>query len=169
ESRLWCLYGFVGPAFLERRLYCHGAVRRFGLGRSHNLSPEWRVPYEEASAEKRCTNVLAADAAGGGEETHGLAITAIEREGDPHPFTVVAADLKTVGAPAAVALVDGDASGMAPLDAAGMAIEQEAVDTVVCLTLAKWETVSGRFGGYLRMPSRVYTVDRCGHASKLVL
>jgi hypothetical protein len=23
------------------------------------------------------------------------------------------------------------------------------MDTVVCLTLAKWETVSGRFGGYL--------------------
>ena len=23
------------------------------------------------------------------------------------------------------------------------------LDTVVCLTLAKWETVSGRFGGYL--------------------
>src|SRR5881227_1332123 len=24
------------------------------------------------------------------------------------------------------------------------------IDTVVCLTLAKWETVSGRFGGYLK-------------------
>jgi|SRR6516165_10463144 len=24
-----------------------------------------------------------------------------------------------------------------------------AIDTVVCLTLAKWETVPGRFGGYL--------------------
>ena len=23
------------------------------------------------------------------------------------------------------------------------------MDTVVCLTLAKWETVSGQFGGYL--------------------
>jgi hypothetical protein len=23
------------------------------------------------------------------------------------------------------------------------------IDTVVCLTLAKWETVSNRFGGYL--------------------
>jgi hypothetical protein len=23
------------------------------------------------------------------------------------------------------------------------------IDTVVCLTLAKWETVSGQFGGYL--------------------
>ena len=26
------------------------------------------------------------------------------------------------------------------------------IDTVVCLTLAKWETVSGRFGGYLSGP-----------------
>jgi hypothetical protein len=26
------------------------------------------------------------------------------------------------------------------------------IDTVVCLTLAKWETVSGRFGGYLIWP-----------------
>ena len=24
------------------------------------------------------------------------------------------------------------------------------MDTVVCLTLAKWETVSGQFGGYLK-------------------
>src|SRR5262249_61155094 len=34
-------------------------------------------------SEHQITNILAADAAGGGEETHGLAITAIEREGDP--------------------------------------------------------------------------------------
>ena len=45
---------------------------------------------------------------------------------DPHLFTVVAAGLKAVGAPTAVALIDGDASVMAPLDAAGMAIKQEA-------------------------------------------
>src|SRR5262245_10279430 len=25
------------------------------------------------------------------------------------------------------------------------------IDTVVCFSLAKWETVSGRFGGYFRM------------------
>ena len=25
------------------------------------------------------------------------------------------------------------------------------IDTVVCLTLAKWETVSGQFGGYLNV------------------
>jgi hypothetical protein len=29
------------------------------------------------------------------------------------------------------------------------------IDTVVCLTLAKWETVSGRFGGYLTIGSQV--------------
>jgi hypothetical protein len=33
------------------------------------------------------------------------------------------------------------------------------IDTVVCLTLAKWETVSGRFGGYLTNPKR----DMCRH------
>jgi hypothetical protein len=40
------------------------------------------------------------------------------------PLAVVAADLKAVGALAAVALIDGDASVMSPLDAAGMAIQQ---------------------------------------------
>ena len=37
------------------------------------------------------------------------------------------------------------------------------IDTVVCLTLAKWETVSGRFGGYLRrahLPSAGATLLR---------
>jgi len=34
------------------------------------------------------------------------------------------------------------------------------IDTVVCLTLAKWETVSGRFGGYLR-PSAMAGVVWC--------
>jgi hypothetical protein len=33
------------------------------------------------------------------------------------------------------------------------------IDTVVCLTLAKWETVSGRFGGYLRRPSLARSLD----------
>jgi hypothetical protein len=42
---------------------------------------------------------------------------------DPHPLTVVAADLKAIGAPAAVARIDGDASVMPLLDAAGMAIK----------------------------------------------
>jgi hypothetical protein len=43
------------------------------------------------------------------------------------------------------------------------------IDTVVCLTLAKWETVSGRFGGYLKRHrykasrSRVCSASfRCG-------
>src|SRR4029453_4595496 len=44
-------------------------------------------------SEHQITNVIAADTAGGGEETHRLAITAIEREGDPPPFNDVTADL----------------------------------------------------------------------------
>src|SRR6516164_4619880 len=35
------------------------------------------------------------------------------------------------------------------------------IDTVVCLTLAKWETVSGRFGGYLS--KQVACADTTGH------
>ena len=35
------------------------------------------------------------------------------------------------------------------------------IDTVVCLTLAKWETVSGQFGGYLKyLPVTLITVER---------
>jgi hypothetical protein len=35
------------------------------------------------------------------------------------------------------------------------------IDTVVCLTLAKWETVSGQFGGYFSLASypRAYELD----------
>src|SRR5262245_6248190 len=29
------------------------------------------------------------------------------------------------------------------------------IDTVVCLTLAKWKTVSGQFGGYLTLSSPI--------------
>jgi hypothetical protein len=35
------------------------------------------------------------------------------------------------------------------------------IDTVVCLTLAKWETVSGRFGGYLTAVLSSLVVDYC--------
>ena len=31
------------------------------------------------------------------------------------------------------------------------------IDTVVCLTLAKWETVSGHFGGYLTTYVETFT------------
>jgi len=30
------------------------------------------------------------------------------------------------------------------------------IDTVVCLTLAKWETVSGQFGGYLNTTLQIF-------------
>jgi len=38
------------------------------------------------------------------------------------------------------------------------------IDTVVCLTLAKWETVSGQFGGYLRSGIAVATTGLADHA-----
>jgi hypothetical protein len=79
-------------------------------------------------SEHQITNVLAADAAGGGEETHGLAMTAVEREGDSHPFTVVAADLKAVGAPTPITFIHCNAVVMAPLVPANVAIEQQAVN-----------------------------------------
>jgi hypothetical protein len=39
------------------------------------------------------------------------------------------------------------------------------INTVVCLTLAKWETVSGQFGGYLNPPGHhcYYRTDRATH------
>src|SRR5262249_9555534 len=78
-------------------------------------------------SEHQITNILAADAAGGGEEAHGLPITAIEPRGGQHAFPVAAATRKAAGARAAVAPSDGDAAGMAARGAAGMAIEEEAV------------------------------------------
>src|SRR5215831_15129861 len=38
------------------------------------------------------------------------------------------------------------------------------IDTVVCLTLAKWETVSCQFGGYLTHPQQYFSV--CGRRSR---
>lgn len=49
-------------------------------------------------------------------------------DGNPHPFTIVAADLKAVGAPAPIRFIDHNAAVMAPLDTAGVALEQQAVD-----------------------------------------
>ena len=43
-------------------------------------------------------HVVAGDAARGGEEAHGFPVTAIEREGNPHPLAIVAADLEAIGA-----------------------------------------------------------------------
>ena len=39
------------------------------------------------------------------------------------------------------------------------------IDTVVCLTLKKWQTVSGHFGGYLMKPVEALDANHC----KLVL
>src|SRR6266481_6139914 len=42
------------------------------------------------------------------------------------------------------------------------------IDTVVCLTLAKWETVSGRFGGYLMLSKTFLASWSIGLAAALV-
>ncbi|OBQ86468.1 hypothetical protein A9K71_17270 [Mesorhizobium sp. WSM3873] len=47
-------------------------------------------------------HVFALDALGGGDMGDGLAVAAVEREGDANLLAVVAADLKAVGTPAQV-------------------------------------------------------------------
>src|SRR6185369_9853086 len=78
------------------------------------------------SRHHQVTHIRAGDASRGGEEADGLPITAVECEGDPHPLPVVAANLEAIGAPASIAFTHRDAAIMAPLDSAGMAIEQHA-------------------------------------------
>ena len=73
------------------------------------------------------TNVLASDAARGGEEAQGFAITAVQCEGDPHLLTVIATNLEAVGAPTSIAFIHRDATVVAPLDATGVAIKYETV------------------------------------------
>ena len=102
-------------------------------------------------------HIVAGDAARGGEEAHGFPVTAIEREGNPHPLAIVAADLEAIGAPASIALIDRDAAVMPPLDTASMAIEQQAmglhhpVNPLVIgrrpelARISKWYTTSGTF------------------------
>jgi hypothetical protein len=49
--------------------------------------------------------MVAADPTRGGDKAHGLTITAIERKGDPDPIAIIAANLKSIGTPAAVSLM----------------------------------------------------------------
>lgn len=68
-------------------------------------------------------NMVSADLTGGGYEAHSLAVTAIEGEGNSDSLALNAADLKTIGAPATISLIDGDSAvGAVPRlrrDAAG--------------------------------------------------
>jgi hypothetical protein len=56
--------------------------------------------------DHQVADVAAVDAAGRRHPEDRLAIAAVEREGDAHPLAVVAADLKPVGAPAAIRPVE---------------------------------------------------------------
>ena len=79
-------------------------------------------------SDHQVTHILACDATSGGEEAHGFTITAVEREGDPHLLSILAADLKAVGAPTPIAFIHCDPTIVPPLDTTGMAIEQQAMD-----------------------------------------
>jgi len=57
-------------------------------------------------------HVLALDTLGGGDMGDGLAVAAVEGEGDPDLLLVVAADLEAVGAPSDVRTLDGDLAVM---------------------------------------------------------
>jgi len=73
-------------------------------------------------------HILGGYASSGGNEAHGLAIAAVEREGDAHLLAVVAADLEAVGAPAGVAGINRDAPVVAPLvSLAAVPLEQQAM------------------------------------------
>src|SRR6185312_1836873 len=78
--------------------------------------------------DHQIANVGAVDAAGRRHPGDRLPVAAVEREGDPHLFTIVAADLEAVRAPAGIGPVDGNAPVVPPfLAAPGMAFEQQAV------------------------------------------
>ena len=59
---------------------------------------------------------------------HGLAVAAIEREGDTDFLRIVAGDLKTVGAPAQVRSRHSDRAIVPPLAASGMPMKKQTVD-----------------------------------------
>ena len=133
------------------------------LSDSHSMVTGRRFDQPEAmldGSEHQITNVLTADPTCGSEETHGLAITAIEREGDPHPLTVVAADLKAIR-------LDGDAPVMSSLDAAGMAIKQQAVDLhhpVNPLVIGRLQASGQRLALEDGVDTSVATLPRCAVA-----
>jgi len=51
--------------------------------------------------------MVAPDPAGGGDEADGLVVTVIEGEGNSDPLAIIEANLKSIGAPAAVCKLPG--------------------------------------------------------------
>ncbi len=72
-------------------------------------------------------HVFTGDAAGRSNETHGFAVAAVQRKGDADALAIVATDLETVGAPAAVAFVHRDAAIMSAGLTARMTLQEQAV------------------------------------------
>ena len=75
--------------------------------------------------DHQVADIRAVDAAGRRHPGDRLAVAAVEREGNPHLLAVVAADFKSVRAPAGIGAVNGNAAIVPPfLTGAGMAFEQ---------------------------------------------
>jgi hypothetical protein len=70
-------------------------------------------------------HMFAPDAAGRGDETHSFPIAAIEAEGDTNPVAIVTTDLEAIGAPAAIALIDGNPAIMTTFLAASVSLKQQ--------------------------------------------
>src|SRR5690606_24224884 len=93
-----------------------------------------RQPIDEAEAvldggDHEIAHILSLDTLRGGDMAHGFAVATVEGEGDAHLVAVIAAYLEAVGTPAQIGVLDRDAPVMATLDAAGMAFEEQAMDT----------------------------------------
>src|SRR4051812_34855979 len=72
-------------------------------------------------------DLISSDPGRGCHEAHGLAVAAVQREGDAHALAVIAGHLEAVGTPSQVRLGDGDAAVVATLGPTSMTLEQEAV------------------------------------------
>lgn len=79
------------------------------------------------SHDHEVTNVFALDAFGGGGIAYGLAVAAVEREGDPDLVAIVTSDFEAVRAPSQVRLIDADALVVTALVAASMPLERQIV------------------------------------------
>ena len=76
-------------------------------------------------SDHQVLGVFAGDAAGGGDETHGFLVAAVEGKGDADPLAFVVADLAAIGTPSAISLGRGDAVIMTLFFAPGMALEPQ--------------------------------------------
>lgn len=91
---------------------------------------------------------------------HRLAVAAVEREGDTHLLAVVARDLQPVGAPAGVALVNGDPAVVTAFGASpAMPLEQQRYLSFATAPDAQWP---GNFRDLAASVTRMATLSPKG-------